>query len=160
MRYRPLAKAAMANSIQMIEMLIGHGAHINESGALLIAAERGHIEAVRCLIGYKEEGSGSGDSNGGPNVDLDLHRWRDTMLYMGPQDEQTALHKAVKGGHEGIVKLLVESGADVNLTDMDGQTALEIARGIKTDLTMVQILEDGQSARKQNCGLTSFVSYP
>ena len=147
MRYRPLAKAVLANNVEMIELLIRHGAHVNESGALLLAAEKGYVETVRCLIRHKEGDDGGGGGGRGI-VDLDLHRWRETMLYMGPQDEETALHKAVKGGHEGVVKLLVESGADGTLTDMNGQTALEIARGIEGGGTMVQILENGQSARK------------
>lgn len=136
MRYRPLAKAAMANNVETSELLIRHGANINESGALLIAAQKGHAEIVECLIRHKDVVGGER-----PNVNLDLHRWRDTMLYMGPREEETALHKAVKGGHANVVKLLVENGADVKLIDMNGQTAMDIARDTEDNGAMIQVLE-------------------
>jgi ankyrin repeat protein len=37
------------------------------------------------------------------------------------------LHLAAKGGHLGVVKLLIEAGADVNLRDAEGKTALDLA---------------------------------
>lgn len=37
----------MANNAEMIRLLIRHGAKVNESGALLTAAEQGHVEVVR-----------------------------------------------------------------------------------------------------------------
>ena len=136
MRYRPLAKAAMANNVETTELLIRHGANINESGALLVAAQKGHAETVKCLIKHKLV-------NGGEraHVNLDLHLWRDTMLYMGPKEEETALHKAVKGGHENVVRLLVENGADVTLKDMNSQTAMDITKDMANNGAMIQVLE-------------------
>jgi len=37
------------------------------------------------------------------------------------------LHLAAKGGHLGVVKLLIEAGANVNLRDAEGKTALDLA---------------------------------
>jgi ankyrin repeat protein len=40
------------------------------------------------------------------------------------KNEQTALHWAAEGGHEAVVRLLVDRGADVNVKDKLGLTAL------------------------------------
>jgi uncharacterized protein len=65
------------------------------------------------------------------------------------RDDRPALHQAAKGGHVEILRILLDGGADVNLTDgPTGQTALMLAansgslravelllaRGAKTDL--------------------------
>ena len=108
--YKPLAKAAQRNSVEMMELLIRYGAEIDRSGALIVASEHGNFEAVRCLISH------------GANVDL--IRKGDTDLYMTIDVEESALHKAVKGGHEDVVAFLVESGAQLDLTNHEGKTAL------------------------------------
>jgi hypothetical protein len=41
----------------------------------------------------------------------------------------TALHLAVEGGSDAVVKLLAERGADLNLEDKSGRTPLDIAMG-------------------------------
>ena len=46
--YRPLATAAQRNNVEMLELLIEYGAQIDRSGALIVAAEQGSLEAVRC----------------------------------------------------------------------------------------------------------------
>jgi ankyrin repeat protein len=40
----------------------------------------------------------------------------------------TALHHAVRGGHREIVELLVERGANVDVEDVQGRTALMLAK--------------------------------
>jgi ankyrin repeat protein len=42
---------------------------------------------------------------------------------------QTALHYAAKFGRARVVELLIQSGAEVNLTDGHDQTALHLAAG-------------------------------
>ncbi len=78
--------------------------------ALIPAAERGHVEAVRFLLEATRV-----DVNHVNNLG-----W-------------TALHEAIvlsDGGprHQEIVRLLLTHGADPNITDRDGVTALGLAR--------------------------------
>lgn len=44
---------------------------------------------------------------------------------------RTALLTAIVRGHEDVVCLLLERGADVNAVTEDGQTAVQLARGLK-----------------------------
>ena len=111
--YRPLAKAAEKNSIGMIELFIKHGADIDRSGALIVAAAHGNLDAVQCLLFY--------------GADIDLIRMSHTDLYTKIEEEESALHKAVKGGHEDVVAFLVESGAELGLRDYQGRDALIMA---------------------------------
>jgi ankyrin repeat protein len=46
----------------------------------------------------------------------------------GTKDMGTALHHAVRRGHREIVELLVERGANVDLEDVQGRTALMLAK--------------------------------
>ena len=46
------------------------------------------------------------------------------MVDCADWDQRTALRAAAWGGHEEIVKALLQHGADVNRTDDEGRTAL------------------------------------
>lgn len=46
---------------------------------------------------------------------------------MGLPSKRTALHQAAIKGHQSVCKLLMDAGADLNLTDKDGNTALHLA---------------------------------
>ena len=111
--YRPLAKAAENNNVAMLELLIAYGAQIDRSGALIVAAENGNFEAVQCLVSH--------------GANIDLMRASDTDLYTKPLEEQSALHKAVLGGHEDVVAFLVGNGAELGLRDCEGKDALILA---------------------------------
>jgi ankyrin repeat protein len=43
---------------------------------------------------------------------------------------QTALHGAAERGYTGLVKFLVENGADLQAKDANGRTALDLAKGV------------------------------
>lgn len=49
---RPLAKEAEKNGVDMSELFIKHGAQIDRTGALIVAAQHGNFEAVRCLVSH------------------------------------------------------------------------------------------------------------
>ena len=51
----------------------------------------------------------------------------DTKLYISTNEEESALHKAVKGGHEDVVAFLVEIGAQLDLRNHEGKDALMMA---------------------------------
>lgn len=111
--YTPLSTAAQKNNIAMLELFIRHGAQIDRSGALIVAAGHGNLEAVRCLVYY--------------GANINLIRMGDTDLYTKIDEEESALHKAVKGGHEDVVVFLVENGAELGLRNIEGQDALTMA---------------------------------
>ena len=111
--YNPLSTAAQKNNIAMLELFIGRGAQIDRSGALIVAAGHGNLEAVRCLVSH--------------GADINLIRKCDTDLYTRTDEEESALHKAVKGGHEDVVIFLIESGAQLGLTNIESKDALMMA---------------------------------
>ena len=129
--YTPLSTAAQKNDTAMLELFIRHGAHIDQSGALIVAAKHGNLEAVRCLFYY------------GANVNL--IRKADTDLYTKIDEEESALHKAVKGGHEDVVVFLVESGAELGLMNFQGQDALMMAVEAN-NAEIFQIIYDARKA--------------
>jgi ankyrin repeat protein len=51
------------------------------------------------------------------------------------------LHLAAKDGHLGVVKLLIEAGADVNLRDAEGKTALDLAGERPDQAGCVKVVE-------------------
>jgi len=73
--------------------------------ALHIAAHEGFLSVCEILLDY------------GVNTNLNV-----TNVL-----KRTPLHLACLGGHTGVAQLLVRSGADLNLVDIDGNTALHFA---------------------------------
>ena len=67
----------------------------------------------------------------------------------------TALHFASDSGHLAVVTHLVNAGADVNVTEDDGETPLMLACS-GGHLDVVKLLVGRQAAIKQN-GLHGFV---
>ena len=111
--YTPLAKAAQNNNPAMLELFIKHGAQIDRSGALIVAAKHGNLEAVQCLVSH--------------GANINLIRLSETQLYTKTDEEESALHKAVKGGHVEVVVFLVENGAQLDLLDYHCRDALIVA---------------------------------
>ena len=136
--YRPLAKAAENNSVAMLELLIAYEAQIDRSGALIVAAENGNLEAVRCLVSH--------------GANINLMRTSDTDLYTNNLEEQSALHKAVVGGHEDVVAFLVENGADLSLRDCEGKDVLIMAVEMN-NAEIFQIIYDAREWHSQGNAL-------
>lgn len=134
--YRPLALAARnpSDNVEMIELFIKHGAQVDRSGALIVAAQCGKLETVRCLIAH------------GANVNL--IKWTDTMIFKRPDQAESALHRAVKGGHEAVDALLLDNGADVNLEDANGKTPFDLARDMEND-RMVRLLREWRGSPRE-----------
>lgn len=102
----PLALvAAFYNDTTAIDLLLQHGARVEHSGALASAAQLGNEPMIRRLL---DRGARVGtDADGLTNV--------------------SPLHCAVNMGHVGIARILLEHGADANVADASGITAIEVA---------------------------------
>lgn len=114
-RYDALTIAAVQNDIEMVNIVLDGGASAAnitspyDGTALIAAAHLGHVEVVRILIAHKA-----------PLDHVNRLGW-------------TALLEAVvlgNGGpnHVATVEALVKAGADTDIRDRHGETALSYAR--------------------------------
>jgi ankyrin repeat protein len=126
-RYDIVTIAAVANDVQTLKVALALGASTKnitsryDGTALIAAAHLGHVEVVRLLI-----------RSGAPLDHVNNLGW-------------TALIECIvlgDGGprHTDTLKALVEAGANVNLTDRNGQTPLSLARSRRYK-EMVSILQ-------------------
>lgn len=108
----------------IVELLIKRNTKVKGTGALVAAAEIGNIDAVQLLL---EE----------PDVHID-----ETEDYGTDEGGVTALYKAAAEGHDKIVDMLLEKGANRRFTDPTGKSVAvvaeengheEIARRVRTD---------------------------
>lgn len=58
-------------------------------------------------------------------------------------DGLTALHHAIRGGHEDTVNALLLGGADIEVTDSRGRTALHFAVEQRQDDIVVLLIHKG-----------------
>ena len=107
----PLHWAAQEGFVGIVRRLIKHGAEldaVNDLGftALAVAAGEGKSSIVRELLA----------AGASPNI----RNWANA--------NGTALHLACSWGHREVAKILIEKGgADVNVRDANGKTALAYA---------------------------------
>ncbi|MBX9774467.1 MAG: ankyrin repeat domain-containing protein [Xanthobacteraceae bacterium] len=132
-RYDVVTIAAVQNDIEMLTLVLEGGASARnitspyDGTALIAAAHLGHAEAVRILIAHKA-----------PLDHVNRLGW-------------TALHEAVvlgNGGanHVATVDELIKAGADPDIKDRQGQTALTYARQRRYQ-DMIKILEPARGRR-------------
>ncbi|KAJ5580030.1 ankyrin repeats (3 copies) domain-containing protein [Penicillium hispanicum] len=124
----PLHRAVSMNDAPMVQFLIDNGAEVEGfdvigNTTLHHAASNGNVDIARLLLHY------------GISPDV-CSRNRTSPLYL-----QTPLHRAVKMGREGVVRVLCRSGADVNQRNKRGKTALHLALRAP-ELTRWSILQD------------------
>ena len=132
-RYDIVTIAAVQNDIEMLNIALQNGASARnvttpaDSTALITAAHLGHVEVVRILIAHKA-----------PLDHVNARGW-------------TALHEAValgNGGpnHVATVEALVKAGADTDVKDRQGATALSYARQRRYN-EMIKILAPATGRR-------------
>ena len=118
-----LEAAATSNSLQIVKVLIAHGASVDAMDnygytALYLAAVNDHLDVVQYLVAHGADVNHVSRDKGG-----------DTVLGI-----------AANNGHLDIVKYLVSAGANINLPDgKDGYTPL-INATIQDKLDVVQYL--------------------
>jgi uncharacterized protein len=125
-----LMTAARAGNVGTIKALVAHGADVNAAEqwqgqtALVYAATQNHADAVKVLVEL------------GANVNVRSKRLvfpdfvfkTAGMIYaVQPVGDWTPLMYAARDGAIDAARALVDGGADMNLVDPDGTTALTLA---------------------------------
>ena len=124
-----LMAAARTGNPEIVRLLIEHGADVNAKGAaygetaLVWAAAENHAEAAQVLIQH------GADVNARTNP---LERAKDRfglegVLTILPHGSWTPLMYAARQGSTEVASALADRGADLNLTDPDGTSALVLA---------------------------------
>ena len=118
------------------------------------------IEVVRQLLRYKADVNAKDRSSRTP---LHFAAWLscgeciDVLLAAGAQVDQldlmgwTALHWAVSNKDQGqvVARKLILAGIDIDVTDNDGRTALDVARQYKHS-GVIEVIEEVQEQRRQS----------
>ncbi|XP_045906758.1 CARD- and ANK-domain containing inflammasome adapter protein [Micropterus dolomieu] len=125
-----LHMAAMEDNWRLAEMLLQSGAAVDarnnhEKTALFYAVSRNNEKTVTVLL------------SAGAKVDYEvinkaiklneesiLRLLLDNVRALGEEGLGCALYSAVKNNHDGVVSILIDSGANVNMLDKEGYTPL------------------------------------
>ena len=141
----PLKRAARNGHVEVARMLLEHNAEVNScddhgSTPLHFAAQRGYADVVQLFLGYNADVY-TCDADG----DAALHcamfggsvEATRTLLELNVEvnrqnsEGSTPLHRACEswwGEFPEVVRLLLDHGADVQVRNRNGKTAIEIAR--------------------------------
>jgi ankyrin repeat protein len=118
----PLALvAALYSDPAVIDLLLSYGARLESSGALAAAARCGD-EAM--LLRLFDRGARLEDD--APDIST----------------KTSPLHIAVRSGHLGVVKILLQHGADINTKDARGFTAIDILRQMRANGKVVSEMSE------------------
>ncbi|KAI9788570.1 MAG: hypothetical protein M1816_006819 [Peltula sp. TS41687] len=110
-----MSAAAGRGSLELVRLLVRHGAQVSGTGALPAAAEEGHLDVVRYLL---DQGADIDEVGVFDYGDIRKHK-----------NLGTALHKALRRGDHVMAKLLRDRGANPHLPS--GLEALEQRLGMK-----------------------------
>ena len=121
----PLLRAARGSDLAAIERLVA-------KGALLDLPQQTGVTPLMAAVGA---GASPIDTRGKFRTELESLATAEALLKAGAgidvrdNNGRTALHYAAAGGYTDVAKALVDHGADVNATDVDGVTPAEAAMG-------------------------------
>lgn len=136
--------AVLGNKHEMAKWLVNQGANIHSVGsngwsALTIAAAKGNVDLLRWLIDlgadtqtrdvYRFTPFLRAVDNGYEKAAAMLLALPETDVNARDEYDNTALHHAVSARNIDMVKLLVTHNANALLSNRDGVTALELAKG-------------------------------
>lgn len=110
-----LALAATGCDIATLNLLVARGCQIHDSGALQTAASNNMLANVKWLLHKGARINEIPKYNSGDERDF---------------NNGTALHRAVAGIAVEVVRYLLEQGADTQIRDQQGRTAVQIAKQI------------------------------
>jgi ankyrin repeat protein len=156
--YTPLSLAASGGYVNIIKLLLSHGAEINSRtgsklgiSPLMLAAMNGHTQAVKLLIDMGSDVNAQIETNRNTALTLACFQGRHDVVSLLLERKAniehraktglTPLMEAASGGYEIVGRILLEKGADVNASPVPNSkdTALTIAAE-KGHLKFVQLL--------------------
>ncbi len=137
-----LWKAAFDGDLATVKSCLDHGVDVNSRGQggmspLVVASRNGHLDVVKYLV---EHGANVNDADNmlrkSPLLAASFSRRQDVVEYLLGKGANinaqahngfTPLNDAAAIGDFGIVKYLVEHGADPQIKDLAGRTPLQNA---------------------------------
>lgn len=161
----PLIIAAINGDVDIAKVLVKNGADINlKSGSgsspLIFAAYNNQLSMVKYLVKQKANVSEESNSYGftalmsAANADCRsvvkyLLKNKEVIADINHQSKKgnTALILAAYKGNEDIMKLLIEAGADVNITNEKGEDALAVVK--KLSKRLINVLEKAGAEGKR-----------
>jgi ankyrin repeat protein len=146
----PLHHAVDGGSVAAATLLLENGAEALTSGGRLLssAANQGSIELVRLLLDHGAKASDA-ESLGPLGTDRTIGELLVTRGFdlnvpiRGQETPLTMACRADKGEHPETVKALLELGADPNAPNARGRTALSIATAARFSDTIALLLAAG-----------------
>ena len=102
------------------------------------AAGNGMLEMVNALLKYADRQDGGAKE----------------IIHAQDEDRWTPLHYAARGGHDEIVELLTQKGANVMASDNDQQTPLHVAARWGHSDVCVTLIDEGATDSKAFNGYT------
>lgn len=130
--WNPLCQAAADASLDIVQLLLLHGADVaigNHLHALAESDAPGRLEVLRYLI-----------EQGAPLNQLqDVHDSKRFAISSHSGNVSAPLHVAVRHQRMELAGVLLEAGADPDVRDGKGRTVLELAREVG-GMEMVELL--------------------
>ncbi len=134
----PLLRAAKAGDVPVVTLLLAHGALANLANSqgvtpLMVAAGDGHIhDPTRGRLRTEEDALACYDLLRAAGADVDARTQRalaDADLKIWMAGNKTAAHAAASRGWNRVVRRLVADGAQLDVVDTNGLTAIDYALG-------------------------------
>jgi ankyrin repeat protein len=154
-----LMTAARTGSVETIKALVSHGADVNAAEqwqgqtALVYAAVENHADAVKVLIELGANVNARSKKLEFPDF---VFKTAGMIYAVQPVGSWTPLMYAARDGAIDAVRALAAGGADLNLVDPDGTTALTLAIINGHFDTAVALLEKGADPNVQDkSGMTA-----
>ncbi|KAI0320597.1 ankyrin repeat-containing domain protein [Amylostereum chailletii] len=160
-----LQAAAWAGHLEIVHLLLDHGADVNARGgkygtAVQAAAYKGRLDVVHLLLERGADVNAHGGEYGmalhaaafGGSLDV-LRLLLEHGADLNRQDSQhgTALHVAARKGNLQVARLLLQHGADVGAQSCEYGTALHVA-ALESHLEVVDLLLDnGADVNARGC---------
>lgn len=131
----PLTVAVYQGSCEVIKLLFKHGGDPNQGGLLHQVIIRKDGELFKIMDLLSKEGA---DTN-----QIQFSNNRAANALQRKFGLGTPPHKAVQANRLNAVQYLVDRGADLNVTDTKGRSALQIARSRKNSRIVEYLIAKG-----------------